>query len=66
VDGAVGGARIGGGGETSSSGRYLPAEQSEVTFLGSPSTTSCSAGTVSRDQMAKFLVNAFQLVLYGA
>jgi hypothetical protein len=34
-------------------------------IAGCTSTTYCPTGTVSRDQMAKFLVNAFQLVLYG-
>jgi len=32
---------------------------------GCSGTTYCPAGTVSRDQMAKFLVNAFTLPLYG-
>jgi CSLREA domain-containing protein len=34
-------------------------------IAGCSSTTYCPTGTVSRDQMAKFLVNAFQLGLYG-
>ncbi|HEY7114482.1 MAG TPA: choice-of-anchor Q domain-containing protein [Thermoanaerobaculia bacterium] len=34
-------------------------------IAGCSGTTYCPAGTVSRDQMAKFLVNAFRLGLYG-
>ena len=34
-------------------------------IAGCTSTTYCPTGTVSRDQMAKFLVNAFALSLYG-
>jgi hypothetical protein len=34
-------------------------------IAGCTSTTYCPTGTVSRDQMAKFLVNAFALQLYG-
>ena len=34
-------------------------------IAGCSSTTYCPTGTVSRDQMAKFLVNAFALSLYG-
>jgi len=34
-------------------------------IAGCSGTTYCPSGTVSRDQMAKFLVNAFALVLYG-
>ena len=34
-------------------------------IAGCSSTTYCPSGTVSRDQMAKFLVNAFRLELYG-
>ncbi len=34
-------------------------------IAGCSSTTYCPTATVSRDQMAKFLVNGFQLVLYG-
>jgi CSLREA domain-containing protein len=34
-------------------------------IAGCSSTTYCPTGTVSRDQMAKFLVNAFHLSLYG-
>ena len=32
---------------------------------GCSATTYCPTGTVSRDQMAKFLVNAFRLSLYA-
>jgi len=32
---------------------------------GCSSKTYCPTGTVSRDQMAKFLINAFALSLYG-
>jgi hypothetical protein len=34
-------------------------------IAGCSGTTYCPSGTVSRDQMAKFLVNAFALSLYG-